>query len=159
MPTLAPVTTPTPTPTETTAVSSLQQQINTLLEQIKKLQDQLKLQQTQPPVQTSQPVPVIPVTPETQSGELGLTGEETKTFSYTWNRDLYYGLTNDADVRALQRVLISEGVYSGPVTGNFFGLTRDGIMAFQQKHNFTSIPDTGYVGTYTRKVLNDLYSK
>ena len=150
---------PAPTPTETIVVLSLQQQINTLLEQIKKLQDQLKLQQSQPPAQTSQPASVTPVTPETQPGELGLTDEETKTFSYTWNQDLYYGLTNNADVRALQNALILEGVYSGPVTGNFFGLTRDGIMAFQRKHNFTLIPDTGYVGSYTRKVLNELYSR
>ncbi|OGY63454.1 MAG: hypothetical protein A3B92_01540 [Candidatus Harrisonbacteria bacterium RIFCSPHIGHO2_02_FULL_42_16] len=88
-----------------------------------------------------------------------MTGEETETFSYTWNRDLYYGLTNDKDVQALQNALILEGVYKGPVTGNFFRLTRQAVIDFQKKHNFTNVPGTGYVGPHTRKVLNDLYSK
>ena len=38
---------------------------------------------------------------------------------------------------------------------------KDDVVLVKQgtKHNFINIPGTGYVGSYTRKVLNDLYSK
>jgi len=81
------------------------------------------------------------------------------TFSYTWNNDMYYGMTNNANVKALQQALTIEEVYSGPVNGNFWSLTRRAVIDFQNKHNFANIPGTGYVGLYTRKVLNELYSK
>ncbi len=80
-------------------------------------------------------------------------------FSYTWQRDLYFGLTNDPDVLALQKALTLEGVYSGPLTGNFFSLTAAAVQAFQRKHNFTGVSPHGEVGPYTRQVLNGLYSK
>jgi hypothetical protein len=81
------------------------------------------------------------------------------SFSYTWNNDLYYGMTNNADVKALQQALTLEKVYSGLINGNFWSLTRQAVIDFQKKHNFANIPNTGYVGSYTRQVLNSLYSK
>lgn len=157
---------PTPatasTSTETNDISAIQQKINLIFELIKKLQEQIESQkqsQLNIPSAPAQPVPVITVIPETKPSELGLTGEETETFSYTWNNDLYYGLTNNKDVQALQNALTIEKCYTGPVTGSFFKLTRAGVICFQKKHNFASIPNIGYVGPYTRKVLNDLYSR
>jgi hypothetical protein len=38
----------------------------------------------------------------------------------TFNRNLYYGLTNDTGVLALQQFLAAQGDYSGAITGNFF---------------------------------------
>ena len=143
-------------------VADLEKKINLILEQIRKLQEQLGLQKQQEPVGNNIIVPStvnVPVTENTQPQELGLTGEETESFSYRWNRDLYYGLTNDKDVAALQNALVIESCYIGPVTGNFFRLTRAGVVCFQKKHNFTSVPGTGYIGPYTRKVLNEIYSK
>ena len=77
-------------------------------------------------------------------------------FSHVFNNDLHYGLDDNEDVTALQKVLTLDGVYTGPITGNFYSLTRQGVIDFQTKHNFTVVPDTGYVGPYTRKVLSEL---
>lgn len=79
--------------------------------------------------------------------------------SHLFERDLYFGLSNDADVRALQDILAREGFYHEEVTGNFDDATRNGVLAFQIAHDFIKVSDNGYVGTYTRKVLNDLYRK
>jgi peptidoglycan hydrolase-like protein with peptidoglycan-binding domain len=68
-------------------------------------------------------------------------------------------MTNNADVKALQQALNLEKVYNGPINGNFRSLTRQAVIDFQKKHNFANIPNTGYVGSYTRQVLNSLYSK
>ncbi|GEM_PF-4082324 len=77
-------------------------------------------------------------------------------FTHIWNSDLYFGLRDDPDVRALQTALTLEDTYKGQMTGNFFDFTLAGVKAFQQKYN---IPATGYVGTLTRTQLNALYSK
>ena len=143
------------------ANSDLQSQIALILAQIKALQSQLDSQK-QNASASSAALPAAvnaPVTENTKPEELGLSGNETETFSYAWNQDLYYGMTGNKGVAALQNALVLEGCYSGPVTGNFFRLTRDGVVCFQKKHNFNSIPGTGYVGPYTRKILNESYSK
>lgn len=69
-----------------------------------------------------------------------------------FERDLYYGLKNDSEVLRLQRFLVDEGVYEGPVTGNFFKLTLEGVKRFQSKEGIS--PISGYVGPKTRAVLN-----
>lgn len=150
-------------PTTSTA-TSLQEQINFLLNQIKVLQQQLSDQQssTVPTTQTTQvSINDSSASPASTSESVTETAlsNDSAIFSYTWNKDLYYGMRNDNDVKALQKALIKEGVYSGEITGNFFGLTKQAVIDFQKKHNFTNIPGTGYTGTYTRKVLNELYSK
>lgn len=73
--------------------------------------------------------------------------------------DLYFGMRNNTEVANLQTALVCSGLYIGPITGNFLNYTRQAVIDFQKKHNFTNIPNTGYVGSYTRKVLNELYSK
>ena len=138
---------------------------------VNKLKTQLGIvnsdQQSVSPVATSQTSATSVAAPTNVSSGTILSSEEeptiaveqTELFSYIWNKDLYYGLTNDKDVEALQNALVMEGCYTGPVTGNFYRLTRAGVVCFQKKHNFTNVPGTGYIGSYTRKVLNDLYSK
>jgi hypothetical protein len=73
-----------------------------------------------------------------------------------FNRDLYFGLVNDADVFSLQKFLASVGVYAGPITGNFFSLTREGVKNFQEKEGIT--PVAGYFGPKTRAKVNDILS-
>lgn len=77
--------------------------------------------------------------------------------SYVWSKNLEFGMTGDQDVFALQRALTAEGVFKGPITGNFYSLTREGVKAFQRKYKFMSVPDSGLVGPYTRSVLNGIY--
>lgn len=80
-------------------------------------------------------------------------------FKHTWDTDLVYGTKNNADVAALQNALLIEHVYNGPITGNFFGQTRDALKTFQQRKGIANIPSQGIAGPRTRKVLNDIYSK
>lgn len=67
------------------------------------------------------------------------------------NGDLHYGLTNDVYVIQLQTLLKNQGIYTGPTTGNFFGLTQTAVKIFQAKNG---LPVTGYVGPLTRNALN-----
>lgn len=83
---------------------------------------------------------------------------DSKLLPHYWDKDLSLGMTDDTDVASLQKVLRLEGIYSGPLTGNFFELTREAVMAFQKKHNFDSGSVNGRVGPHTRTILNDLYS-
>jgi peptidoglycan hydrolase-like protein with peptidoglycan-binding domain len=78
-------------------------------------------------------------------------------FSYDWNNDLHAGVKPSDDVRALQNALIIEGVYNGPITGHFRALTKKAVIELQKKINAPAT--TGYVGEYTRKFLNQLYSR
>jgi peptidoglycan hydrolase-like protein with peptidoglycan-binding domain len=77
----------------------------------------------------------------------------------SFNRDLYYGLKKDRDVMLLQKTLKAEGCFKETITGNFGALTMKAVECFQKKHKFTSLSKNGYVGTYTRKVLNEVLSK
>ena len=79
--------------------------------------------------------------------------------SGSFKRDLYFGLKKDPDVMLLQKTLKAEGCFKSTITGNFGTLTRKGVECFQKKHKFTSLSKNGYVGTYTRKVLNGVLSK
>ncbi|MDP3729361.1 MAG: peptidoglycan-binding domain-containing protein [bacterium] len=69
-----------------------------------------------------------------------------------FTKDLLYGMRGNADVTRLQQFLTDQGVYSGPISGDFFSLTRDGVQAFQKKKGIE--PASGYVGTKTRAVMN-----
>lgn len=75
-----------------------------------------------------------------------------------WDRNLYYGLTNDEDVKLLQEILQKDGLYAGPISGNYFDLTKQAVIAFQKKYNFAPDMQTGNVGPATRILLNTLYS-
>ena len=72
--------------------------------------------------------------------------------SASFERDLFYGIINDLDVNLLQEFLAGEGVYSGPVTGNFLSLTREGVKGFQKREGIT--PVLGYFGPKTRARAN-----
>lgn len=73
--------------------------------------------------------------------------------SAAFDKDLFYGLQLDAQVSEMQELLIDEGVYSGPITGNFFSLTLKGVKNFQAKH---SINQTGYFGPLSRAKANEI---
>jgi len=83
-------------------------------------------------------------------------------------KDLYFGMTGSEEVRNLQRFLKKQEkeIYpEGYVTGNFYNLTKEAVIRFQEKHakyileplGLTS--GTGYVGNATRRYINDLITK
>lgn len=74
-----------------------------------------------------------------------------------FNRNLYLGLRNDPEVSQLQEFLAKQGVYNGPVTGNFLSLTRDGVRKFQEREKIT--PALGYFGFKTRAKASELLRK
>ncbi|MEK7555635.1 MAG: peptidoglycan-binding protein [Patescibacteria group bacterium] len=71
-----------------------------------------------------------------------------------FSRDLSFGFQQDSDVAKLQEFLSDEGLYSGPITGNFFSLTLKAVKAFQSREGIT--PAAGYFGPKTRMRANAL---
>jgi len=71
-----------------------------------------------------------------------------------FNRDLSFGSQQDSDVTKLQEFLSDEGLYSGPITGNFFSLTLKAVKAFQTREGIT--PAAGYFGPKTRTRASEL---
>jgi len=69
-------------------------------------------------------------------------------FATVFERDLYFGMSKDPDVGGLQEFLRDQGLYQGPVTGNFLSLTRSAVRSFQERENIT--PALGYFGQKTR---------
>lgn len=78
----------------------------------------------------------------------------TGTARASFERDLYFGLKNDSEVTKLQEFLQSQNLYTGPITGNFFSLTREAVKKFQGKEGIT--PPLGYFGPLTRVRANSL---
>lgn len=78
-----------------------------------------------------------------------------------FTRNLSYGLRGDQDVIALQTILKYEDLFPANVdsTGNYYEITRKGVLNFQLKHG---IPTDGLEGTLvgvkTRRALNDMYA-
>ena len=79
--------------------------------------------------------------------------------------NLYFGITNNKQVRCLQEFLKGQGpsVYpEGLVTGNFYFLTQSAVSRFQEKYQeeildpFGLQKGTGYVGSLTRTKINQL---
>ncbi|MBI2054561.1 MAG: peptidoglycan-binding protein [Candidatus Sungbacteria bacterium] len=66
-----------------------------------------------------------------------------------------FNAQNNADVRRMQEIMRDEGVYSGPITGNFFSLTREAVKKFQEKYGLDQV---GTVGPKTRAKLNEVAS-
>ncbi len=77
-----------------------------------------------------------------------------KGFKYNWNRTLQRGSPYADDVSALQMALTFEGVYTGEITGGFYGKTLEAVKLFQTKY---AIEVLGIVGPQTRAKLNALY--
>jgi len=79
--------------------------------------------------------------------------------------NLYYGLTNNQEVRCLQEFLKTQGseIYpEGLVTGNFLSLTKVAVIHFQEKYAqdilapWELTEGTGYVGETTRAKINEI---
>lgn len=67
--------------------------------------------------------------------------------------NIKYGTKGSDNVREIQEFLTGEGVYSGPITGNFYALTLKGIKTFQAREG---IKADGYWGPATRSRANEL---
>lgn len=72
-----------------------------------------------------------------------------------FDTDLRYG-SSGAPVLELQEFLTAQGVYTGPISGNFYALTLAGVKSLQAKLNVT--PQSGYFGPLTRAEANNLLS-
>jgi peptidoglycan hydrolase-like protein with peptidoglycan-binding domain len=70
----------------------------------------------------------------------------------TFNTDLSYGMKNNSDVTSLQQFLAAQGDYTGPITGNFYSLTLQGVKNFQARNHIS--PVSGYFGPLSRGVAN-----
>lgn len=73
------------------------------------------------------------------------------TSAAEFNSNLKFG-SKGAEVTKLQEFLTEQGVYSGPITGNFFSLTLKAVKAFQLREEIT--PVSGFFGTLTRTRAN-----
>lgn len=72
----------------------------------------------------------------------------TFALAQTFERDLNFGVQNNSDVTKLQEFLTEQGIYSGPITGNFFSLTLKAVKNFQIREGIS--PAAGYFGPKTR---------
>lgn len=140
-----PVTPTTPSYIQPSTPSTSSQTIDSILQQIRLIQEQIARLQNQ----QSSLSPTAPVDSDVSEAEI-------EQFSHTFNRNLYFGIRNNSEVTALQNALLLQGIYKGPVTGNFFNLTLQAVREFQGKYG---IEKTGYIGILTRKKLNELYSQ
>jgi hypothetical protein len=70
-----------------------------------------------------------------------------------FDKNLYYGLQSDPQVNELQEFLAEQGLYSGPITGNFFSLTMKAVKSFQQREGIS--PISGFFGPLTRTRANE----
>ena len=71
---------------------------------------------------------------------------------FAFSRDLSAGQRNDGDVRRLQQLLASLGLFSDALAaGNFGPVTKAAVQSYQAARG---ISRTGYVGPLTRAALN-----
>lgn len=87
---------------------------------------------------------------------LGWQPDYSKASAKAFARDLYYGIYSNPDVVELQKFLQGQGIYSGPITGNYLELTREAVKRFQLREGI--IPAKGYFGPITRKRVNEILS-
>ncbi|OHB23381.1 MAG: hypothetical protein A3J67_02850 [Parcubacteria group bacterium RIFCSPHIGHO2_02_FULL_48_10b] len=86
-----------------------------------------------------------------------LAGTSVASADALFARDLYFGIQSDSEVTKLQEFLTDQGVYSGPITGNFFSLTLAGVQNFQAREGIS--PVAGYFGPLTRARANEFLSQ
>jgi peptidoglycan hydrolase-like protein with peptidoglycan-binding domain len=72
-----------------------------------------------------------------------------------FDKDLSYGVEGDSQVKKLQEFLLEEGLYSGPITGNYYSLTVKAVKRLQQREGISA---TGYFGPKTRSRADVLIS-
>ena len=94
--------------------------------------------------------------------------DEEASWCHNFNRNLKYG-NNGNEVKALQRALYEEGFSPLPYKkedknyGNFEEYTASAVVGFQEKYKKEILTPwrlnhgTGFVGSTTRKKLNELY--
>lgn len=75
----------------------------------------------------------------------------------SFSRNLYFGMQKDSDVTKLQEFLTDQGLYSGPITGNFFSLTLKAVKQFQINQGIS--PAAGFFGPVTRIKVNAVLSE
>ena len=84
---------------------------------------------------------------------------------WEFTENLFFGMRDNNQVRCLQELLKSrepELYPAGVVSGNFFALTQTAVIRFQEKYRSEVLTPlrlsqgTGYVGSLTRKKLNEL---
>jgi peptidoglycan hydrolase-like protein with peptidoglycan-binding domain len=75
------------------------------------------------------------------------------SFAATFNQNLSYGSSGSA-VTDLQNFLTAQGLYTGPITGGFFNLTKRAVIAFQQQNGIQ--PASGFFGPLTRAFFNKI---
>ncbi len=75
--------------------------------------------------------------------------------AFQFEQDLSYGMSG-SDVLRLQQELQLQSCFGAEPTGYFGSITREAVICFQTKNNFSPIPPTGYVGPYTRQALNQI---
>jgi len=98
-----------------------------------------------------------------QITKIDLEEEEIPVLCQKFEQNLYFGLKGD-NIRCLQQFLrTQEGIYpEGLVTGNFFTLTSNAVIRFQEKYSDEILAPlglergTGFVGSSTRDKLNEL---
>jgi len=92
-------------------------------------------------------------------------GSQTGVSCTQLKRDLFFGMRGDGEVSCLQELLKTkepELYPEGLVSGNFFALTRAAVIRFQEKYRSEVLTPlglsqgTGYVGSLTRKKLNEI---
>lgn len=70
-----------------------------------------------------------------------------------FNANLKYGSKGN-DVIKLQEFLNEQGLYNGPITGNFFSLTLKAVKALQTREAIS--PVSGFFGNLTRAKVNEI---
>ena len=92
-------------------------------------------------------------------------GSKGSALCTQFTKDLFFGLREDAEVRCLQDLLKlkePELYPKGVISGNFFALTQAAVIRFQEKYRSEVlapvglVQGTGYVGSLTRKKLNEV---
>jgi len=72
----------------------------------------------------------------------------------SFEKNLTYGIKNNDDVRELQEFLKDQKFFTGPITGNYFSLTRSAVIRFQQKNGVK--PANGQFSTSSREIAQKL---
>lgn len=74
-----------------------------------------------------------------------------------FERDLYYGLRKNEDVKRLQEFLTEQGVYNGVISGNYFTLTSNAVKRLQRIYKVR--PVNGRFDGLTRGMVNDIVAE
>ena len=75
-----------------------------------------------------------------------------------FDRNLFFGMRNDAEVVRLQEFLRAQGYFTYPQsTGNYYTITLDAVKRFQAAHGIA--PIGGYFGPQSRSAANRILSQ